>query len=72
MAEKELEDLFGGADETPKQRASRVFEENAPFAAAAIIDLVIWILAVAGLGFSAPSWVPASAVLCLALALWIP
>jgi hypothetical protein len=38
----------------------------------ALVFAVIWILAVAGLGFSAPSWVPASAVLCLALALWIP
>jgi hypothetical protein len=39
---------------------------------AALVFAVIWILSVAGLGFSAPSWVPASAVLCLALALWIP
>jgi hypothetical protein len=41
MAEnKELEDLFGGDGETPKARASRIFDENAPFAAMAIIDLV--------------------------------
>lgn len=40
MAEKELEDLFGGPDETAGQRTKRLFEEAAPFAAAAIIDLV--------------------------------
>jgi hypothetical protein len=39
---------------------------------AALVFAVIWILSVAGLGFSAPDWVPAAAVLCLALALWIP
>jgi hypothetical protein len=38
-ANKELEDIYAG-DESPKVRASRIFEENAPFAAAAIIDLV--------------------------------
>jgi hypothetical protein len=36
---KELEDLFAG-EENPKIRTQRLFEENAPFAAAAIIDLV--------------------------------
>jgi hypothetical protein len=34
---KDLEDLFG--DESPRARTSRLFLENAPFAAAAIIDL---------------------------------
>jgi hypothetical protein len=38
-ANKELEDLFAG-EESPKIRTQRIFEENAPFAAAAIIDLV--------------------------------
>jgi len=38
-ANKELEDLYAG-DEPPKERAQRIFDENAPFAAAAIIDLV--------------------------------
>jgi hypothetical protein len=36
---KELEDLYAG-EENPKERASRIFDEGAPFAAAAIIDLV--------------------------------
>ncbi len=36
---KELEDIYAG-EENPRERATRVFEENAPFAAAAIIDLV--------------------------------
>lgn len=40
MAEKELEDLFGGADESAVQRTKRLFDENAPFAAAAIIDIM--------------------------------
>lgn len=40
MAERELEDLFGGSDETPAMRTKRIFEENAPFAAAAIIDIM--------------------------------
>jgi len=40
MADKELEDLFGGEGETAGQRTKRLFDENAPFAAAAIIDLV--------------------------------
>jgi len=38
-ANKELEDLFAG-EEDPRKRTQRIFEENAPFAAAAIIDLV--------------------------------
>lgn len=36
---KELEDLYGG-DESSLQRTKRIFEENAPFAASAIIDLM--------------------------------
>ena len=36
---KELEDLFAG-EEDPKARTQRIFTENAPFAAAAIIDLI--------------------------------
>jgi len=38
MSTRELEDLYAG-DEPPRERAARIFEENAPFAAAAIIDL---------------------------------
>jgi hypothetical protein len=40
MADKELEDLFGGEGETNMTRTKRLFEENAPFAAAAIIDVM--------------------------------
>jgi hypothetical protein len=40
MADKELEDLFAGEGEGNKERAARIFDENAPFAAAAIVDLV--------------------------------
>jgi hypothetical protein len=40
MAEKELEDLFGGADETNETRAQRLLTESAPFAAAAVIDVM--------------------------------
>jgi hypothetical protein len=40
MAEKELEDLFGGEDETREARAQRLLSENAPFAAAAVIDVM--------------------------------
>jgi hypothetical protein len=37
--DKELEDLFGDKDD-PAGRTKRIFEENAPFAAAAIIDIM--------------------------------
>lgn len=40
MQNKELEDIFGGESESPKLRAQRIFEENAPFAATAIIDIM--------------------------------
>jgi hypothetical protein len=40
MAEKELEDLFGGKDETNEHRAQRLLTESAPFAAAAVIDVM--------------------------------
>ena len=40
MAGKDLEDIFAGADESPAARTKRIFEENAPFAAAAVIDMV--------------------------------
>jgi hypothetical protein len=40
MAEHELEDIFGGTDETNDARAQRLLNENAPFAAAAVIDVM--------------------------------
>jgi hypothetical protein len=39
MAEKELEDIFGG-DETNLDRCKRLLDENAPFAVLEVIDLM--------------------------------
>lgn len=36
---KELEDLFGDGG-NPAEQTKRIFEENAPFAAAAIVDIM--------------------------------
>jgi len=39
---------------------------------AALVFALLWILTFIATGFSAPDWVPAAAVVSIALAMWVP
>jgi hypothetical protein len=39
---------------------------------AALVFALLWILTFIAAGFSIPAWVPAAAVISIALAMWVP